>query len=106
MEELGRCLTLEVECAVVEDKEKADMGKFLGRRTGAGEDAEVERAGRSSSSSSSVSGVVSMSALRSRHTAWKPPCSQARSPLKPSFLNFRRRPCILEESGIAFASAS
>jgi hypothetical protein len=87
IEGYGRCLDLagleaEAVWAVVEDKEKADMGIFLGcKRDMVDEDA--RSVGRSSSSSNSASGVggfVSMMFIRSRHTAWKPPCSQARSP--------------------------
>jgi hypothetical protein len=99
IERFERSLTFdgpEAEFAVVDEEEKADMGKCLGRkRDTAGEATEVGRLDWSSSSSGSASrvgGFVSMRALRSRQTAWKPPCSQLRSPSKPSFLNFRRRP--------------
>lgn len=84
-------------CTVVDEREKAAIGRCRVLRV------EVTS---SSSSTSGVGGFVSTMSRRSRQTAWNPPCSQASSPSKPSDLNLRRRPWILDDSPANNESAS
>lgn len=79
---------------------KAAVGKRLGLR-------DVE-GGADVVVGSGTNGCWSISSRRSRHTDWKPPCSQQSLPEYPelSLANFLRRPRILDESGSDAESAS
>lgn len=87
----------------------ADMGRCRVRKTPRGAEGNTEGAVVFGPSSGSGEGEGGSEVTRwrwVRQTAWKPPCSQPRSPVKPSFLNFSNRPFILDPLGIAEASES
>ena len=87
----------------------ADMGRCRVRRTPRGAEGDMEGAVLFELSSGSGEGEGGSEMTRwrwVRQTAWKPPFNQPRSPVKPSFLNFSKRPLIFDPLGIAEASAS
>ena len=92
-------------CIAVDESEKAAIGNRRVRRREGCDDLSCTSAS-SSVSGSGEGGRVSIISRQSRQAAWKPPCSQVSSPSKPSSLNLRRRPVMLEDSPATCESAS